>query len=269
MQLLDREQELLAQVPSDGGIGNTRLMRALGWAEGEYWEVRNRLVERGVLEVGRGRGGSVRRPVVPEGLDLDGVAALSSAPAREEDALEPVGRHSEAALYPPIARVLKEQWIRDKRIERSILHLTAQQGRRSTGGRWTRPDISLIALSTYPYVPGRHFDVITFEVKPQDTIDVTCVYEALAHLRSATRAYVLLHVPDRLVDELSDTLIEISAEAKRHGVGMITFGDPADYETWEERIEPTRQEPDPRKLNDFLATQFPQDDLEDLIRWFR
>lgn len=36
----------------------------------------------------------------------------------------------------------------------------------------------------------------TFEVKPSDAIDVTAVYEVLAHLRSATHAYVIFHVPD-------------------------------------------------------------------------
>jgi hypothetical protein len=144
-----------------------------------------------------------------------------------------------------------------------------EQGRRSTGGRWTRPDVTVATLSTYPYVPGRHFDVITFEIKPSDTIDVTCVYEALAHLRSATKSYALLHVPERLADSLEEILLEVSAEAKKHGIGVLTFEDPADYETWEERVEPIRRDPEPRKLNDFLAQQFTHEQLEKIVRWFR
>ena len=51
-------------------------------------------------------------------------------------------------------------------------------------------------MTTYVYVPGRHFDVATFEIKAADWIDVTAVYEALAHRRAATRAYVILNVPE-------------------------------------------------------------------------
>jgi WD40 repeat protein/serine/threonine protein kinase len=56
------EQQFLGKLPADGSaIGNGKLMQELGWAEDTYWEVRNRLVDRGFVEVGRGRGGSVKR----------------------------------------------------------------------------------------------------------------------------------------------------------------------------------------------------------------
>ena len=55
------EHELLARIPQDGSaIGNIALIRALGWEEEVYWKTRNRMVERGILELGRGKGGSVR-----------------------------------------------------------------------------------------------------------------------------------------------------------------------------------------------------------------
>jgi hypothetical protein len=127
----------------------------------------------------------------------------------------------------------------------------------------------IVTQSVYPYVPGRHFDVITFEVKTSDALDVTAVYEALAHLRAATKAYVLLHVPDAEADLLKEALSEICSEAKKHGIGVITFNQPGDFSGWEEMVEPIRREPDPRRLNDFLATQFEAGHLETLLRWFR
>lgn len=264
----DLEVELLERVPGDGsGIGNGRLLRELGWSEEEFWEVRNRLVDRGVLELGRGRGGSVRRVDATAATLTTGIHP-SEVPAPVEPHAEPE-RAPESDLYPPIVKVLSERWVKDKRVESSMVQLTAAQGRRATGGKWTRPDISVATLSTYPYVPGRHFDVITFEVKPSDAIDVTAVYEALAHLRCATRAYVLLHVPDSQADALEEEIIELCAEAKKHGIGVITFADPAQYDTWDERVEPIRREPEPRKLNDFLAKQFSQEQLERLVKWFR
>src|SRR5579871_3864535 len=170
------ERQLLEKIPTDGtGVGNTRLIRDLGWQEQDYWDVRNRLVDRGVLEVGRGRGGSVRRvtttaPVAPT-LTVSPDAKGASPEAEPSTA----GRNREAELYEPIAKVLDERWVRDRRFESSIVQVTALQGRRPTGGKWSRPDIAIATLSTYPYVPGRHFDVITFEVKPPDAIDVTAV----------------------------------------------------------------------------------------------
>ena len=266
----DKEEELLNAVPQDGSrIGNTTLIRQLGWPEDEYWEVRNRLVDRGVLQLGVGRGGSVQRRVNVEAAstgseEVPNVRTPSDVPEALEETRVP-----EADLYVPIAKTLEDKWVKDKRVESAIVHITAQQGGRYTGGRWTRPDVTVATLSTYPYVPGRHFDVITFEVKPSDALDVTAVYEALAHSRSGTRAYLLVHVPDALQVQLEPTLVELASEAKRHGIGLIVVGDPADYGTWEERVDAERFEPDPRRMNDFLAQQLRQDQLERIVRWFR
>jgi hypothetical protein len=259
--MTEDEQQLYNQVPEDGStVTNPELQRRLGWDRDKYWNIRNILVDRGELSVARGRGGLVYRVIQPEApVDQQGTPPTAIAPPqiREED------------LYQPISAVLNQEWAREKRLERWIVHTTARQGRRDTGGRWSRPDLVLATQSTYPYVPGRHLDVITFEVKPSDSIDVTAVYEALAHRRAATKAYVVLHVPDADADRLNDTLTEVYSEAKRHGLGVITFNQPGDFSGWEEMVEPTRQEPDPRRLNDFLATQFEAAQLETLLRWFR
>lgn len=258
--MTDEEQKLFNLVPSDGTyISNPEMRRQLGWEADQYWRVRNSLIDQNLLSVARGRGGLVCRvtPQQPPQTAPISTPALVSAPIREED------------LYQPAANVLNSEWAKEKRLERWIVHTTARQGRRDTGGRWSRPDLVVVTQSVYPYVPGRHFDVITFEVKPSDALDVTAVYEALAHLRAATKAYVLLHVPDTDTDRLADALNEICSEAKKHGVGVITFNQPGSFSDWEEVVEPLRQEPDPRRLNDFLATQFEAGQLETLLRWFR
>lgn len=257
---VDQEEELLAQVPDDGSsIGNTTLRRELGWEDNQYWLIRNRLVDRGVLETGRGRGGSVRRvalaEVAPEG---QGGTVVEAPPA------EIVTK--ELDLYEPLESTLASEWVQDKRYENWMSEVTALQGGKITGGKWSRPDITIATMSTFPYVPGRHFDVITFEVKPAQALDVTAVYEALGHLRAATQAYVLLEVPEA---NAPDVLRDITSEAKKHGIGVITFSDPKDYDTWDEIAEPVRVDPDPRRLNDFLAKQLPNEHRERLIKWFK
>jgi len=55
---------------------------------------------------------------------------------------------------------------------------------------------------------------------------VTAVYEALAHLRSATHAYVIFHVPDEDAEPVKQTIEEARRVGRAHGVGLITMGDP-------------------------------------------
>ncbi len=203
-----KEQHLLKHVNDSGGtIGNITLQRKLNWGD-EFWVVRDRLIDRGELEPGRGKGGSVRivRHVSDTATRTAGeVAKATDAP-----------RVSEDSLYDNVASVLRSSWAKDKRYSDMLLQATAKQGKRSTGGKWTRLDITVATMTTLLYLPSKLLDVITFEVKASDALDVTAVYEALAHRRAATRAYVWLHTPEHYEQENVD---EIETEAKRFGIG--------------------------------------------------
>jgi hypothetical protein len=150
-----------------------------------------------------------------------------------------------------------------------VLEETAKQGRRDTGGTWSRPDIVVVSVSNYPFVPGKHLDVTTFEIKPSGGVDVTAVYEALAHLRAATRAFVLLHVPAESQASLQQRIDDVYEEANRHGIGLIVAEKADDYDTWDFRIEAVRRETDPIKLNDFIAAQLSQESKQKLQKWCR
>ena len=65
--LSPQQSSLLALVPLDGStIGNTSLREKLGWDEDAYATVRDALVDLGLLEKGKGRGGAVRRKITSE-----------------------------------------------------------------------------------------------------------------------------------------------------------------------------------------------------------
>src|ERR1017187_2686853 len=81
-------------------------------------------------------------------------------------------------------------YVKDNRIKRFISEITASQGRRSTGGKWTRPDFTLIAVRTYSFTPGKSLEVITFEVKPDLNTALEGVFESLAHSVFAHRSYL-------------------------------------------------------------------------------
>ncbi len=262
-QIGNYEQLLLAQVPQEGSVGNTSLLRSLrtankDWNENLYWAIRNRLIERGHLERGKGKGGSVRR--------VKTVAVVADVPAAAQPIVDQI--QAERDLYDPMSKVIRENWSPDSGLDAVIVEITAQGGRRPDG-KWSRPDVTLASYKTYPYVPGRHFDLITFEIKPTDGLDVTVVYEALAHRRAATRAYALLHIPSDRRPSFEEIVDEICLEAKRVGVGVIVAESPNNYETWEELVEATRYEPEPQRLNDFLAKQVSQGFREQIMKWFR
>jgi hypothetical protein len=197
----------------------------LGWEWDHYQSVRSGLLAAGVLVPFRAHGG---------GIALCGRAEFGNA-------------RNERALYQPVAEVLVE--------------ITAAQGGRPTGGQWTRPDIVLAALRTYPYVPGRHLDVVTFEIKPARTLDVLSVFEALSHRRCATHAHVWVHAADVGVVVLRD--------AARHGIGLIAAHDPADFGTWRTLVAAQRTQPAPHELNEFLSQQLGTKARERLARWPR
>ncbi len=140
------------------------------------------------------------------------------------------------------------------------------QGRRSTGGTWTRPDIIALSMRTFRHWPGRYFDLWTFEIKPTWSVNVTGIYEAAAHSRCATQSFCAYHVED--IDGIpEDEVGRLVGEAQRLGVGLIFFTDPADYSTWDLRVMPVRREPDPSLLEEFIATQVSDYGQDQLLRW--
>jgi len=263
----EKEALLIAMLKEKGGhAGNVTLQRDLGWELETYWPIRDRLVDSGLLELGRGRGGSVSL-VTPAAVSQPDTTESSSAPSPITSAQ----RLAEDKLYEPVAEVLRKQWARDLRFRSLVVEVTARQGRRDTGGTWTRPDIVAAALRVFPHVPGKFFDLITFELKPFDGTDVTAVFEALSHRRAATQAYVWLHVPacEASNVDLIALLKRIEDEASRHGVGMIVGADPLDYSSWDLRLRATRFEPDPESLNEFIAQQLSGLARDELAQWFR
>jgi hypothetical protein len=252
---------LLALVPADGStVGNTSLIRQLGWAENRYWYARDLLLGAGVVVRAKGRGGAVRRAHPDEGTVQ---AGSTEAELVGEAALAYL---HEADLYPPIRETLATFWAKERQIEPLAVEVTASQGRRATGGRWTRPDLVSVAVRTYRYLPGKYMEVVTFEVKPSDAISVTAVYEALAHLRSATHAYVIFHVPDEGAETVLQTIEEARRVGRAHGVGVITMGDPRAWGTWNELEEARRVEPDPERLDEFINVQLSQDAHDRIAR---
>lgn len=241
-----------------GSAGNYWMMHELGWSEDEYWRIRDKLVEDGRVLRGRGKGGSVALVVPVDEADavcdeVDVTVSVNARPSREAD------------LYDPCCKTLRDHWASERGFQQLHVEITAFQGRKATGGDWTRPDIAALSVRTFKHWPGRFFDIWTFEIKPQWEFGVTGVFEAAAHARCATHSYAMFHVGADF-DAESELSMRVQSEAQRMGIGLILFSDPNDFQTWDPKVDPSRNETDPALL-DLFVSQMSENAREKLSRW--
>lgn len=255
---------LLNLVPKNGApIGNVTLSEKFVKAvknqldkditTDDYWEVRNKLIEDNKLLKGRGKGGSVSKVIEED---------ISKVQQEKEERYA-----KEGELYDPLKNMLYEYWPKENNIKNFILEVTASQGRRATGGRWTRPDIAIVSVNTFSYLPGKFLEVTTFEIKPKDMFEITGAFETAAHLAFAHYAFLAVHVSKKSPKD--DDFERLKSECRRLGVGLMTFLDPAKYETMEIVIDPQRAYPPPFNVNDFIHRQVSQTNQNKILEMIK
>jgi|SRR5579864_265254 len=279
---IEYQKLLINLVPESGdNIGNVSLREQLrekiehlgdALTDEDYWLLRDSLIDSGLLEQGRGRGGSVHR-VRAVSATLSAVAVpsetatvISSQNPSVAEVQEVVEEITEASLYEPFHNAIVNGYTKDNRLKRFISEITAHQGRRATGGKWTRPDVTLVAVRTYQFTPGKRLEVITFEVKPDLDGALEGVYEALAHSAFAHRSYLAVDIREFKDEDVPDD--RIVQECTRHGVGYIAFTDVSDYNTYEIVSTAKLKEPDPEEVDNFIKKQISQQKQEDLRELF-
>ena len=263
-QLEKLRAKLVALVPIDGtAIGNGFLRENIRLTPEDYQIVVDALVDNGILERWRGRGGTLRRTT----LAIETPAKTKPTPEDDKVEKETLARSRilETKLYPPFLANL-QLWAKDQGWLQHVVNQLAFQGRRSTGGTWTRPDFIAIGYRRFDYTPGIVRDIVTFEVKPS-ACGVEAVFETAAHSRVATKSYLAIHTPDDGSSTID--LDRIEAECVRFGVGLILFPDGAKYDGWQFRVEPNRQEPDPFNVDEFVSAQVPLADQAKIRQWVR
>lgn len=233
--------------------GNKKARYALNLDEQTYWRARKVVLDRGDAIRGTGKGGSTQLLAnsVQSASVMTPIPVVTGAPSNED------------GWYTPLHNVLQADWRAERGFDEMVIEITARQGRRNTGGKWTRPDISVVALRRLKFVPDDEFEVWTFEVKRGADVDVTTVYEAVAHARAATHAVVLACYDSKpsLEDEL--ILEQVKREATRHGVGLIVVEwSSMTFDEWDLRVEPIAQPAGMRALNEFITRQLPSRSAE-------
>ena len=79
------------------------------------------------------------------------------------------------------------------------------------------------------------------------------VFETAAHSRFSHKSYLLIYTPSGRPNTKDFDRVE--RECERFGLGLITFQDPSDWESYETIQEAERRNPDPADVNDFISTQ--------------
>ena len=202
-------------------------------------------MDAGFLVRGKGHGGSVK---------IAGGAEAASLVAKR--AKLSVRRESE--LYEPLRGWLCEEWGKD--VESGdffeVIVTATATGKKRASGQWSRPDITLVQVNSYEYMPQPVLEVTTFEVKKfSDAQNIRSVYETAAHSRWAHFSYLVAEVPG----EDFEFPKRFTAELERFDIGLILMW--KDKKTWNFQVlewETDRLSPDPAELNGLLQTFFQQ-----------
>ena len=167
----------------------------------------------------------------------------------------------ERGHYKPVLQQIKKHWTEEQSVKHVYGAVTASQGARKTGGRWSRPDITLCTVSEWIFSSRPEGEVRTIEVKLfDDKLDIIGVYEALAHKSRSHYSYLMIvdFPEEELNSDQKQDFDKIMVAAASHGIGIITVPNSNDWSTWEFILEPTRSDADHQEINQFLLDQFPK-----------
>jgi hypothetical protein len=224
----------------------------------EYGDAEQALVDAGRIERRRGRRGGIYL------IDQ----ACSDQQSLPKQIAEDV--RLEKAAYKPALETILRHWKDEPGFTHVFGEITAGQGRRKTGGRWTRPDIVICTVSDWVFSSRPEGDVRTIEVKRFEALDVLAVYEALSHKNQAHYAYLLIvNFPKDLNEYQQELYDRVYALANQHGIGIITAEDTSDWDTWGFELDAMRSNADHQSIHNLVMDQLSREvraDFRDAIR---
>lgn len=235
----DRDRILGMLSDAGWGISNQRLRTTLGLSEERYDRVRNELLEEGLIEKYRARGGAIR---------LTRKGERNVVPDEKASQVE-----KEADLYPRLVEALSKEF-------EDELAYAFDTGRFRKRGQWKNPDVTSVAVEVYPWLRRREVRVRTYEVKRFGDNNVTCVFEAASHASFAHEAYIVFEwVGD--FDDSDVRIAQILAECQKFGVGFCTLEKHyKSYRINEHLAAIPKRTPLDRDVNEWLEYAFAHDD---------
>lgn len=196
----DRDR-LLWLLQEQGGTSNQQVRSVLNLGDDRYRKLTQALLDEQIIERYRCRGGGIR--LTEKGAKAKALPEAVSAVATEND------------LYAPFISALEAEAIEN---EESSLTFDTHSLRKS--GKWSNPDVTKVAIRSFPILRNHKVLVTTFELKQWKRWNVDAVFEAASHRRFAHESYLVL---EWAKDVPIEGLEEIIAACSRFGVGLMTM----------------------------------------------
>lgn len=196
----DRDR-LIWFLQEQGRSSNRYVRSTLNLTDERYAQIRQELLQEGLVEKVKGQGGGVQ--LTKQGYkEVALPGATSSVP-------------NEKALYTPYVEVIKAE---SEENEEPALVIDTSALRKS--GKWSNPDITKISIRKFPILRTHKILVTTYELKQWRRWNIESVFEAASQRRFAHEAYVVLEWA-KGEDVLG--LDEMVAVCSRFGVGLLTL----------------------------------------------
>ena len=224
-------ERLMWLLKEQGNTSNQQVRSKLNLTEGRYREIKNQLIEKGLVEKFRCRGGGIS-------LTLKG-SSKNAAP----NAKSAVG--SESDLYDPFAVALRNE---AKENEENAIVLNTSALRKS--GKWSNPDLTKISVRSFPIIRTNKVHLTTYELKQWGRWNLEAAYEAASHSKFAHQSYVVLEWAKDFPVEGLDGLMQVCG---RFGVGLMTLQ--PHYKKWrhEVQLEAVETMPSDDFIEEFLG----------------
>ena len=139
-----------------------------------------------------------------------------------------------------------------------VIANTARGGPRS--GKWTQPDLTLVAIQKLAILKRIELEIFSFELKRAGDSNVDSVFEAVAHTRWTHYAYLAWHQPSS-VHIPSEKKKDVESNCRAHGIGLIIFADPLLAASYDILLAPMRKSPHPVDVEDYLEKRLKPADL--------
>jgi hypothetical protein len=240
-KLSEKARKIWNNIPEDGSFvtnhGLRYKLRPLGITTDDFWNYRKELLDNHLIQIRRGRGGSVAR--IQEFVEEHKVR------------LPPTLVKTEDKLWDELKKWLDKNQVKgDEESGWQAWAVVTATARRS--GHWVNPDVVLVEVTSYEYL-RTDVAVTTYEIKrysPQ--MDNTWVFEAASHSKGAHYSYLV--VENSKNAKTDEPPAELSPDLRRFGIGfgwLYLNPDTNEYE-FEEILEPVRTNPDPENENNLL-----------------
>jgi hypothetical protein len=244
-ELSESAKKILEVLPKDGSMmGNISLRNRLGLDTSEFQKAKLQLQEQGKVVVGKGKGGSIG--LVEISIPISKPIIIS-------------GVKSESELYPHIKKYFDEEWgpgYTTPDYYCSIITATTKGHR--IRGLWSRPDVSILTVTKYQFLPTKLVEVTTIEAKRYGDATPQAVFETASHSKFAHQSYLIIEwLEDTNIDDTDNENVKrILKEAQRFGIGIIQMKNNRGKWEFRDMLDPQRHEPEPEDCNTFIEQNF-------------